>query len=138
MMFRTKLAAFAGALILAGSAFATHQSICPNIEDIKAEGLSMAEEIGHDVYISYNISDYNTESNWGFVIAPIEASSIEEAIETGNDILNDMSAPGVPDQQPGVLICNYETGNPNLIAAAIQTEDQIAPMRLKQLIKKAH
>lgn len=138
MMFRSKLAAFAGALVLAGSAFASHQSMCPNIEDIQAEGLAFAEEIGQHFYISYNISNFNTDSSWGFVIAPIEAGSTEEAIETGNDILNTMTAPGVPEEQSGALICNYETGSPDLIAAAIQSDEQITPMRLKQLIKRTH
>ena len=135
MMSRSKFAAFAGALILAGSAFANHQSICPNLADIQAEGLAFAEEIGQNFYISYNISNFNTNDNWGFVIAPIEADSTEEAIETGNDILDEMTAPGVPEEQAGAFVCTYETGRPNVIAAAIQSEEQITPLKLKQLVR---
>ena len=62
MMLKSKLATFAGALVLAGSAFA---NVCPDINDIKAEGLSMAELIAPNIYLTYNISTYNTSSNWG-------------------------------------------------------------------------
>ncbi|MBL7481259.1 DUF4949 domain-containing protein [Legionella bononiensis] len=138
MMLKSKLAAFAGALLLAGSAFAGQESICPNINDIKAEGISMAEEIGPNIYISYNISNYNTESTWGFLIAPVEADSTEVAIEGANEILSTMSAPGVPEQHGGAVICDYDTGRQDVFAAAINDNQQITPMRLKYFFKRAH
>ena len=137
MMLRSKLAAFAGALILAGSAFSAQQAICPDINDIKAEGLSMAEEIGPNIYISYNISDYNTPSTWGFIIAPIEGDSSEVAIDEANEILNTMTAPGIPEQDRNTMICLYDTGSQDVFAAAIQSDGQLSPMQLKQYIRKA-
>lgn len=93
MMFQSKLATFFGALILAGSAFASQQGACPDINVIKAEGLPMAEEIGMNYYLAYNISDYSTSSVWGFFIAPIEADSEEGALEASNEVLSMMNAP---------------------------------------------
>ena len=61
MKLRTRLATLAGALILAGSSFAGQEFICPALDLIKAEGLTMTEEIMQDIYIAYNLSNYNTE-----------------------------------------------------------------------------
>ncbi len=137
-MLKSKLAAFAGALILAGSAFAGQESICPNINDIKAEGITMAEEIGPNIFLGYNISNYQTDSTWGFIIAPIEGDSTDVAIEGANEILSTMSAPGVPEQHGGATICDYDTGRQDLFAAAINDVGQITPMRLKYFFKRAH
>ncbi|HAT6821919.1 TPA: DUF4949 domain-containing protein [Legionella pneumophila] len=137
MMFQSKLATFFSALILAGSAFASQQGACPDINVIKAEGLPMAEEIGMNYYLAYNISDYSTSSVWGFFIAPIEADSEEGALEASNEVLSMMNAPGVPHQQDEDIICSYDTGTPNLIAAAIKDGSQISPMKLKQYFKSA-
>jgi hypothetical protein len=138
MMLRSQLAAFAGALILAGSAFSSQQAPCPDISDIKAEGLSMAEQIAPNIYLTYNISTYNTSSNWGFIIAPLEGDSDNVVLEAANEILTTMNAPGVPDQHSGAMVCTYETGHQNVIAAAIQDDESISPMKLKQYFQKNH
>lgn len=135
MMFQSKLATFFGALVLAGSVFASQQGACPDINAIKAEGLPMAEEIGPNIYLAYNISDYSTSAVWGFFIAPVEADSEEVALETSNEVLSTMNAPGVPHQQGEDVICSYDTGTPNLIAAAIKADGQISPIKLKQFFK---
>ncbi len=137
-MLRSKLAAFAGALILAGSAFSSQQATCPDINDIKAEGLSMAEQIGPNIYLTYNISTYNTASNWGFIIAPLTGDSDDVALDAANEILSSMSAPGVVDQHSGALVCTYETGYQNVMAAAIKDDESISPMKLKQYFQKNH
>jgi hypothetical protein len=138
-MLRKKFAVFFGALFIAGSTFSAQQAICPDINDIKAEGLSMAEEIGANSYLLYNISAYNTSSTWGFIMAPLEGDAEDMAIEAGNEILNNMSAPGTPDQQYGSpMICTYDTGRKDIFAAAINDGAQISPMKLKQYFKKAH
>jgi hypothetical protein len=125
--------------MLAGSAFSAQPAICPDINDIQAEGLTMAEEIGPDLYISYNISPYNTPSMWGFIIAPVVGDSAEVAIDIANDILSTMTAPGVPEQDRNTLVCLYDTGRQDIYAAAINTDDgQISPMKLKQYFLKAH
>lgn len=135
-MLKSKLATFTSALILAGSVFAGQQTICPNINDIKAEGLPMAEEIAPGMFLSYNISNYNMPSIWGFIIAPLEADSEEMALDEANEILANMSAPGIPAQENGAIICDYETGVPGVIAAAINDGAQITPMKLRSFVKK--
>jgi len=133
MMFKSKLVTFAGALILAGSAFASQQQGCPDINDIKAEGLNMAEQIAMGYYATYNISHYNTDYSWGFIIGPVEANDEESALEGANFILSEMTAPGVPDQN----LCEYDTGISNMLAVAIRDDDQgnISPMKFKQYLK---
>lgn len=139
MMFKSKLATFVGALVLAGSSFAGQQAECPSIDAIKGEGISMAEEIGPNIFITYNISTYNTESNWGFIIAPLQSDSDEEALDEANEILDSMTAPGVPQQHSGATVCEYDTGRQDIFAAAISDDSgMITPMRLKHFIKRTH
>lgn len=138
MMLRSKLAAFVGALFLAGSAFSAQQATCPNINDIKAEGISMAEEFGPNIFIGYNINVYKTPSIWGFIIAPVEGDSEDVAIDAANEILSMMTAPGVPEQHGSAMICTYETGHKDVFAAAVKDEGTISPLKLKQYFKKAH
>jgi hypothetical protein len=142
MMLGSKLAAFAGVLIFAGSAFSAQQAICPDINDIKAAGISMAEEFSPKVYFTYNISLYNTPPTyklWGFFIEPVEGDSDVAAIETANEILSTMTAPGVPEQNrnSNTIICIYDTGRQDVFAAAFN-DIQISPMKLKQYFLKAH
>lgn len=138
MTIKSKLAAFAGALVLAGSAFAASQDVCPSIDAIKDEGLSMSEVIAANLFISYHISHYNTKSTWGFLMAPIESDNTETATDKANDILSHMSAPGVPQSQSGMVVCTYETGQPDVFAAAIQDSSAVTPLKLKQYFKQAH
>ncbi|KTD62295.1 DUF4949 domain-containing protein [Legionella shakespearei] len=137
-MLRSKLATFIGAVILAGSAFAGQNSVCPDLNAIKAEGMAMAEELGPNIYLTYNISNYNTESLWGFIIAPLEGDSIDVALDEANEVLASMSAPGVPEQHNGATICDYDTGRQDLFAAAINADEPITPMSLKSFFKRAH
>lgn len=137
-MLRSKLATFIGAIILAGSAFAGQESVCPDINAIKAEGMTMAEELGPNIYLTYNISNYNSESLWGFIIAPLEGDSDDVVLEAANEILSSMSAPGVPEQHNGAIICDYNTGRQDVFAAAINTDEPITPMRLKHFFKRVH
>lgn len=128
-MFKAKLAAFAGALILAGTSFAS-PNICPQLSVIQAQEVSMAMEV-YGIYAAYQISDFGTDSNWGFIIAPVDGDSEEDAIENANDILSNMSAPGVSTSEEGV--CSYDTGIPDVYAFAIQDDFQ-TPMKLRQHI----
>lgn len=136
MMFRTQLAAFTSALILASSAYSAHIGLCPDINDIKAEGLSMAEEIGPNIYVSYNISNYNTDTTWGFLIAPVEADSGDMALEDANEILSLMNGPGFPEEHGSDIICDYDTGHPDIMAAAISSSEAVTPMKLQYFFKK--
>ncbi|USQ12793.1 DUF4949 domain-containing protein [Legionella lytica] len=127
-MFKAKLAAFTSALILAGTTFASSE-VCPDLSAIQAEGFSMSMQV-YGVYAAYQISDFGTDENWGFVMAPVEADSEEEAVENANDILNSMTAPGVLIDTG---VCNYDTGVPDVYAVAIQDEFP-TPLKLRQHI----
>ncbi len=120
MMFRTKLAVLASSFLFAGSLFAADLLQCPDIKDIQAEGLSVADRIFDDLYFAYNLSQYNTEMNWGFVIAPITANSADEALSAGNEVLSSLMGPGVITQtMKAGFYCDYKTNNPEITAAAI-------------------
>lgn len=135
MIFKAKIASLMSALILAGSAFAS-QEICPDLAEIQAEGLNIAESL-FGFYFTMNMSTYNTDTNWGFIIAPIEAGSDDEALEIGNDILNNMSAHGIPEYDQDTIICSYETGVPGILAIAAQ-QSYLNSMKLRQYIQKGH
>jgi hypothetical protein len=130
MMFRAKCAAFASALILAGTTFASQQ-VCPELTAIQAEGISMSMEI-YGIYAAYQISNFNTDSSWGFVIAPIVGDSEEDAVANANDILSEMTAPGVVLEKG---VCSYDTGLNDVYALAIQDENP-SPMKLRQYIRR--
>jgi hypothetical protein len=135
-MLRSKLAGFAGVLLISGVAFADQVGGCPDINDIKAEGISMAEKVGPTLFITYNISKYNTPATWGFIIAPLEVDNEDAALESANEILSGMTAPGVPEQHNGAtMICDYDTGHQNVYAAALNDAYQITPMNLKAFFK---
>lgn len=136
MMFKNKLAMIASALIIAGSVYARQEALCPDINDIKAEGLSMAEQIYPGLFFSYNLSTYNTSSHWGFAIAPIEAESDSIAVDFANKLLSTMTAPGIPEIEGEATVCLYNTGNPDVLAAAVNTDQMISPSQLKHYIQK--
>lgn len=127
-MFKAKLATFASALILTGTTFSGSE-VCPDLSAIQAEGLSMSMQV-YGFYAAYQLSNFNTDTNWGFIIAPVEAESEDEAVEHANEILNSMTAPGVFIDQG---VCNYDTGVPNIYALAIQDEFP-SPLKLRQYI----
>ncbi|MDI1352106.1 MAG: DUF4949 domain-containing protein [bacterium] len=138
MMFQSKFTAFVSSLLLAGSVFAGQAVvICPDINDIKAAGLVNAEEILPNQHLTYNISNYNTEFSWGFFIAPVEAETLEEALETANTVLSTMNEQGIPQESdPMNIMCLYNTGNPHLMAMAVR--NPITPGQLKNHFNKFH
>ncbi|MBN9226944.1 MULTISPECIES: DUF4949 domain-containing protein [Legionella] len=137
MSLGVKLSTFAAALVLAGSAFAIDTG-CPDLSAIQAEGITMADLIGNDYYISYSLSNFGTSSNWGFAIGPVQADSDEDALDTSNQILNNMTTPGFPlELDRDVLVCLYDTGNPYIYSIAVR-DYAISPMKLKQYLQKAH
>jgi hypothetical protein len=132
MVLKAKWVTFTSALLLAGSVFSAQEIVCPDINDIKAQGLAFSELIQLDYYVSYAISNYNTDSEWGFMIAPIQAESTELALDKGNQILSTISAPGVL-QSVKPTLCEYATDSPHIMALAIQDELP-TPMKLKAIL----
>lgn len=136
MMFRTKLATIAGALVLMGSSFAG-QELCPSIDLIKTEGVFAADSM-FGLYMTSTISNYNTESTWMFAMGPIYADSAEIAIQVSNDILSSMITPGVPQEDPVTTVCTYDTGNPNLKAIALRKFDFTKSIATGYLFSGSH
>ncbi|QLZ68377.1 hypothetical protein FOLKNPGA_01155 [Legionella sp. PC1000] len=137
MSLKTKLISFAAAMVLTGSAFAD-EPVCPKLSDIQAVGITMASQLAYNYYIGYAVNNYNTSSSWGFAIGPVEADSEEDTIDITNDILADLTSPGIPESGKGDddLVCIYETGDPNLFAVAIKGYEEMSPMKFKRYIHK--
>ncbi|MGL5741675.1 MAG: DUF4949 domain-containing protein [Legionella sp.] len=82
----------------------------PNLLDIQAVGIAQASVIFDGFYMGYAYSHYNTSSNCGFAISPVEADNEDDAIEQTNEALSKMTSVGVPEQDGGAeLVCIYET-----------------------------
>ena len=77
-MFKIKLSVFASAWIFVGSAFAA-RDICPELSAIQAEGISMSKQI-EGFYCRYQISNFDKDFSWAFVMAPFNVASNEETI----------------------------------------------------------
>lgn len=135
-MFHNKFTAMASAFLLAGSVYAGQNQLCPDINDIKAEGLNAAEQISQDIFFSYAMSNYKTSSSWVFVIAPVIAQSTKMAINVANDVLAAMTAPGVPEEYNDEHICTYSTGRQDVLAAAFPAENMISSSKIKQYMQK--
>ncbi|MFT4058043.1 MAG: DUF4949 domain-containing protein [Legionella sp.] len=134
MTFRAKLVAFASALVFAGATFASQENVCPKLGTIQDEGLSLALPIFGNFFAAGQLSNFNMDSIWAFAIAPVEADSEDDAINTGNDILSGMNAPGVVLDKG---FCVYDTGNPDTFAVAIEGE-MFPIMKIKQYIHRFH
>lgn len=137
MKAKTRWGVLLSSLLFAGSASAA-LDVCPSIDDIREEGVSMSEAIAENVYMTYQLSDYYTDSSWGFLIAPITADDNDDAIDQANGILDQMSAPGVAIETSGMLVCTYETGVDKVFAAAIRDDYAVTPAKLKQFFKSRH
>jgi len=87
------------------------------------------------LYVTYNISKYKTSKEWGFLIAPIESDSSDDAVKKGNDILNTMTAPGVPGVLDGTFYCTYETNQPDVKAVAAKKSDIFSITAAQKLLR---
>jgi hypothetical protein len=141
MMFKSKLATFVSALVLAGSAFAVQDKpdVCPGMPAIQSEGMTNAAEILEGLYLTFNLSHYDTPSNWVFIMGAITAESEDRAIEESNQILSAMSGSPTPeDDGEGSWVCQYETNNPDVSAFAVQADDMISPLKMSRYLRKNH
>lgn len=141
MMFKSKLATFVGALVLAGSVYAAQDNpeLCPGMHAIQSEGMTNAAEILEGLYLTFNLSHYDTPSNWVFIMGAINAESEEVAIQESNKILSTMSGSPTPeDDGEGSWVCQYETNDPDISAFAVQADDMISPLKMYRYLKKNH
>jgi len=136
MALRSKIAAFAASLILSGSVFAS-EAVCPDLGDIQAAGVYMASSIYGNIYAAFSIDQFNTDSTWAFAIGPVVADDEEDAVDNANEILSNMSSPGVLMQDGTDRVCQYDTANPYIYAVAVRG-DMVSPNTLKSYLNKAH
>jgi len=132
MALKSKIIALTGSLIFAATAFA-NESGCPDLNNIKAEGLSMAVPIVKysNFYVAFELNEYGTDSNWGFAISPVEARSEEEALRIANGILHTLNAPGIPVEENGIeTVCSYDTGSTEIFASAHKGDFHISPLKM--------
>lgn len=141
MMFKSKLTTFVGALVLAGSSFAAQDKpdACPSMTAVQAEGMTMSAEILEGMYLTYNLSHYDTPSNWVFIMGPVNAESDETALAESNQILATLSGTPSPEEDgENGWLCEYDTGSQDLSAFAIQADDAISPLKLSRYLRKNH
>lgn len=139
MMFRSKLATLLASLVLAGSALAGTQNklVCPGIHALQAEGLHTAAEILNDFYLTYNTSNYNTDAQWIFMVAPVNADTEETALEEGNKILSTLSGnPSVEDVGDNTWACEYQLASQNMVAVAIHADNMLSPLSMSRYVRK--
>ena len=135
MAFGAKLTVLILTLFLSGAIFSIN---CPNLSDIQAEGISHAARINNQIYAGYEFSQYNTSSEWAFIIGYFENVTESQAITNGNLILSTMTAPGVLDPNTSVVVCRYDTNYNNVFALTVKDISQISPMKIKQYLQNAH
>ncbi|HAT1882570.1 TPA: DUF4949 domain-containing protein [Legionella pneumophila] len=138
MMLKTKLTAFISAVILAGSSLANQikPEVCPSVPSIQSEGMSMSAEILEGMYITYNLSHYNTSSNWVFIVGPIAADNDDMALAESNKLLSTMSgSPHPEDDGEGNWICQYNTESKDIIAFAIEADDMFSPLKMMRYFR---
>lgn len=139
MTFTARLAAFGSALFLAGATYAaSHQDqSCPDVGTIKSEGLSMAIMMTTDTYLTYHMSQYNTDQTWIFGLAPVHGGDEDEALQEGNAMLYTLSGdPSPQDDNEGYTFCLYDSGNDGVEAFAIHADQLKSPYQLRRFLHK--
>ncbi|KTD07753.1 DUF4949 domain-containing protein [Legionella jamestowniensis] len=139
MMFKSKLIAFAGALVIAGSSFAAFKAppVCPAVSAIKVAGLSNAEELMPKLYFAYEISTYGTDNTWVFASGPFEGEDDEEALEEANKALRYLSGSPVAEPDEGGWVCLYELDEQHF-AVALQSDIMPSPYKIRRYLGKKH
>lgn len=104
---------------------------CPNISVIQAEGLSQADVLNNDYWGAFQISSYRLKELWGFFIIPIEANNEHQAIQKGNEILQNVSGDPSPqsDAQGDDWFCEYHAPG-DYYAMAVANPYDFSPMKI--------
>lgn len=126
MKFSTKLSLLAGAFIFAGSTFAT--PVCPDLKEIQLGGFSVAFGTKNH-YFAYKLSNYNTDTNWGFIMGPFAVATREAALDAASSALSSMNGSGIYYHE-----CIYSTGISDLYAIAIQ-DPIVIPAKMQESIE---
>lgn len=93
---------------------------CPSAASIIAGGLPNIEfDAESGGYIAYQVGRYNTKNLWGFLIADIQAGSVDEAVRIASADLSTLSGTPTPmaDTADDLWVCFYATQSGHLAAA---------------------
>jgi hypothetical protein len=110
---------------------------CPEIVDVQKEGMTKTDQVQLNIFMTYTLNHFNTPISWLFLMGPIHEASANGALSKGNHILASISATPEPtyDGDNG-WICLYPTGVKDIAAFAIQTDDMLSAVQLKDFLKK--
>ncbi|KTD61253.1 DUF4949 domain-containing protein [Legionella spiritensis] len=139
MTFTAKIAALAGSFLFAGAISAATPNLpaCPDAGAIKAQGLSMAEQLLPGMYIAYDVGQYNTEGFWFFGIGPVEAEDENAALVSGNKSLTTLSGqPTAEQDEDGNIYCAYSLSDANMQAYAVEISGSLSKARFRHYFHK--
>ena len=136
MKLNAKLATLAGALLLSSVTFAKElPSQCPDVNAIKAEGLSAVELITDNYYFAYQQSNYNTETDWIFLIGIIEGDDEGQVLEDANNLLTGLSGNPSPEEEDDVVGCLYDLDDEHM-AIAVTGDSMLSPRQARRFFRK--
>lgn len=113
LIMKIKALIFSICAIMSQSIFAklpAKPAQCPNASVIKQTGLSMAERVLGQGYSVYHFSPYDTNNQWLFVIAIIDANNEVAALSQGNQVLKTLtgSPKPIPTDDQDAWQCTYQ------------------------------
>ncbi len=137
MNLLSKAVTFVGAMTIAVSSFAAIKAVdqCPDVAAIQAQGISMVLPLDFDLYIGMETSNYQTDSEWAFLIGPVATDDYDAAIGLANDALKNISGSPIPEEE-GIIFCEYNTGSDELAAIAVSAEDMLSTQKVKHFFHK--
>lgn len=127
-------------LMLLGAAFAANAAAvesCPSVDLIKAQGITHAEYYMSYGYIAYNTSKYDTDKDWVFAIAFVDAKDADTAVAEGNALLPQVNGQPKPEFNTSyrAWVCQYQLDN-NHFAIAETGRDITAARRTVEIAAK--
>lgn len=130
-MFKSSIVTFIGAAVIAGSVYAQQPAKCPDIDAIKAEGLTEVFPWEENKYLAAHLSSYDTEQQWMFVVGIIKAESEEEALSKGNAALPGLAGKPVPHPEGSDILCKYRLRGKEM-AFAMHSDDMMSINTIKK------
>lgn len=111
------------------AAFHPKPDQCPNISVIQAEGLSQAEAFKSNYWGAFQISSYRLKELWAFIIIPIEANNEHQAIQKGNETLQNVSGAPSPQSDADDWFCEYHAPG-DYYAIAVANPYDLSPTKI--------
>jgi hypothetical protein len=138
MKLKSILPVLASALFVSAVSFAapTIPSQCPDAQAIQDEGISDVEKMRKNLFFGYTISEFDTDTNWYFIIGPITAKTNDEAMDGATDLLTMMSGSPSPETEEDIVYCQYDMPDEEHVAVAITVDSMGLSKIAKQFFLK--